>query len=84
MLTQQSQIKVNLPLALKDFLESRANRFDMPIASYVKHLILCDVSEMEFPNFKISDSSEKKAKNALLDKRKSIKVTNVKDYFKNL
>lgn len=84
MLTPQSQIKINLPLVLKDFLESRANRFDMPIASYVKHLILNDVSEMEFPSFKISDSSEAKAKKALSEKRKSIKVTNVKDYFKKL
>jgi len=84
MITQQSQIKINLPLALKEFLESRANRFDMPMASYVRHLILKDVSEIDFPNFKISDSSEKKAKKALSEKSKSIKVKNVKDYFKKL
>ena len=84
MITQQSQIKINLPLALKEFLESRANRFDMPIASYVRHLILKDVSEIDFPSFKISNSSEEKAKKALSEKKRSVKVTNVKDYFKNL
>lgn len=84
MLTQQSQIKINLPLVLKEFLESRANRFDMPIASYVRHLILKDVSEIDFPSFKISNSSEEKAKKALSEKNKSITVTNVEDYFKKL
>lgn len=84
MITQQSQIKINLPIALKEYLESRANRFDMPIASYVKHLILKDVSEMEFPTFKISNASEEKAKKALSEKKKSIKVTDVKEYFKKL
>jgi hypothetical protein len=44
MLTQQVQVKINLPLALKDFLDSKAAKFDMPLADYVKHLVLQDVS----------------------------------------
>ena len=84
MITQQAQIKLNLPLALKDYLESKARKFDMPLAGYIKHLILNDVSDLDFPIFQMSDRSEKKLKKALKEKNKAIKVTNVSEFFKNL
>jgi len=84
MVTQQSQIKINLPVTLKDFLESKARKYDMPIASYVKHLILKDVSDLEFPTFRISEVAEKKARKALEERKKSAKVSNVTEYFKKL
>ncbi len=84
MVTQQSQIKLNLPLALKDYLESKAQRFDMPLSGYIKHLILNDVSDLDFPTFRISDVSAKKAKKALAKKRVAVKVTNVSKYFDRL
>lgn len=84
MITKNSQIKVNLPLALKEFLESKANKYDMPIAGYVRHLILKDVADMDYPTFKISKESEQKAKKALKQKNKAVKVKNVPEYFKNL
>jgi hypothetical protein len=84
MITQQTQIKINLPLALKDFIESKAQKYDMPLAGYIKHLILKDVSDLEFPTFRISTDSENKAKKALTEKKKAIKITNISDYFKNL
>lgn len=84
MITQQVQIKLNLPLALKDFLESKAQKFDMPLAGYLKHLILNDVSDLDFPTFQISDASERKAQKALAEKKTAVKVTNISEYFKNL
>ncbi len=81
MITQQSQIKINLPAALKDYLESKARKFDMPIAGYVKHLILKDVADLDFPAFRISEATEKKARKALADRKKAIKVKNVTEYF---
>jgi len=84
MITQQAQIKLNLPLALKDYLESKARKFDIPLAGYIKHLILNDVSDLDFPIFQMSDRSEKKLKKALKEKNKAIKVTNVSEFFKNL
>lgn len=84
MITQQVQIKLNLPLALKEFLESKAQKFDMPVAGYVKHLILNDVSDMDFPIFQMSTDSEEKAKKALAEKKSAVKVTHVSEYFKNL
>lgn len=84
MITPQTQIKINLPLALKDYLESKAQKFDMPLAGYIKHLILDDVSDMDFPTFRISDVSEKKAKKALAERKKAVKVTDVSKYFNEL
>ncbi len=84
MITPQAQIKVNLPLALKDYLESKARKFDMPLAGYIKHLILNDVSDLDFPIFQMSDRTEKKLKKALKERNKAIKVTNVSEFFRNL
>lgn len=84
MITQQAQIKINLPLALKDFLESKANKFGMPLAGYIKHLMLKDVEDMEYPTFEASDRTIKAYKKALRDKEKAIEVTDIDEFFKNL
>lgn len=87
MITQQAQIKLNLPLALKDYLESKANKFGLPIAAYVKHLIMKDVEEMEYPTFELSDRSERALKRALKEKDKAITITSKEEldkFFKNL
>lgn len=67
MVTQQSQIKVNLPVQLKHYLESKAGRFGMPMAGYIKYLILKDVSEQEYPVYSASQKTEKAYKQAQKD-----------------
>ena len=86
MVTQQAQIKLNLPLALKEYLESKANKFGMPIAAYVKHRIMNDVKDMEYPEFELSERSEKAYKRALKAQKegKLISVDNIDEFFKNL
>ena len=84
MITQQAQIKINLPAALKEYLESKASRFGMPLAGYIKHLMLKDVEDMEYPTFEASDRTIKAYKKALKDKDKAIEVTNIDEFFKNL
>lgn len=84
MITQQAQIKLNLPLALKEFLESKANKFGMPLAGYIKHLMLKDVENMEYPTFEASDRTIKAYKKALKEQDKAIEVTDIDAFFKNL
>ena len=84
MVTPQSQFKLNLPLPLKEFALSKAQKYGMPLASYIKHLIIKDVENLEYPIFEASDRTIKAYKKALRDKDKAIEVTNVKDFFKNL
>lgn len=87
MITQQAQIKITLPLALKDFIESKAQKFGLPIASYVKHLIVDDVKDMDYPVFEASDSTIKAYKKAMKEKDKAVTFKNVAEldrYLKNL
>ncbi len=83
MLTQQTQLKVNLPVALYEYLASKAQKFDMPIAGYIKHLILNDVKDVAYPTFRISQASEEKARVALKEQEKAVKVTDVAAYFQS-
>ena len=65
MVTQQSQIKVNLPVQLKYFLELKAGKFSIPMAGYqIPHSQ--DVSKQEYPVF----TSEKQKKHTNKHKRK--------------
>lgn len=84
MITQQAQIKLNLPLALKDYLESKASKFGMPLAGYIKYLILKDVADMEYPTFEASDKTITAYKKALEEKDKAIEITDIDEFFKNL
>jgi len=84
MVTPQSQIKVNLPVSLKEYVESRAQKFGMPLAGYIKHLILKDVGEMEYPTFEASGQTIKTYKKAIEEKDKAIEVSNIEEFFKNL
>lgn len=87
MVTQQAQIKITLPLALKDFIESKASKFGLPIAAYVKNLIVNDVKDMDYPVFEASDATIKAYKEAMKNKDKAVTIRNTKElheFFKNL
>lgn len=86
MITQQSQIKLNLPLPLKEFLESKASKFGIPITVYVKHLILKDISNQDYPVFQASKRTEKAYEKAMKDYKegKTIEVKNLKTFFDSL
>lgn len=87
MITTQAQIKVNLPLPLKEYLESKASKFGMPVAGYLKHLILKDVEDMEYPTFQASDATIEAFKKAIKEKDKAVSFKNVAEldkYLKNL
>lgn len=81
MLTQQAQIKLNLPIQLKEYLESRAGKFGMPLAGYLKHLILKDVAEMDYPVFEASEKTIKAYNRAISEKDKATEVTDVDEFF---
>lgn len=84
MITQQTQIKLNLPRQLKDYITSRASRFGMPVASYVRYLIIKDVEDMEYSVYKASDRVEKLAEEAMKKKDKSVAVKDIDKFFDSL
>jgi hypothetical protein len=58
MATNVTQIKVTLPDPLMDYLASRAGKFGLTLSAYVKHLIVNDVKDMEFPTYQMSEKTE--------------------------
>lgn len=84
MITQQTQIKLNLPLSLKEYLESKAGRYGIPLASYIRHLILKDIEDMDYPTYEASDKTIKAYRKALREKNKAIEVEDADKFFDNL
>lgn len=86
MITPQTQIKLNLPVNLKEFVESKAQKFGMPLAGYIKHLILKDVAEMKYPEFELSERSEKAYQKALKEEKqgKLVAVEDIDKFFEEL
>jgi len=84
--TTQAQIKVNIPLTMKDFLESKASKFGMPVAGYIKHLILKDIEDMDYPLYQASHETEEAYKKAVVEFEagKTLKVKDVDSFFDEL
>jgi len=84
--TLQTQIKINIPVNMKDFLESKASRFGMPLAGYIKHLILKDIEDMDYPTYQASEATEKAYKKAVGEDAagKTYKVDDIDTFFEEL
>lgn len=67
MASKVTQIKVTLPNPLLDYLASKAGKFGMTKSAYVKHLIVNDVKDMEYPTYQMSEETEKRGLDALAD-----------------
>lgn len=87
MVTQQTQIKITVPVQLYDFLESKARRLGLPVAAYLRHLAVEDVKGNSYPEFEMSEKTEKAYKKAMKD-MKTGKLIEVKgdigDFFDKL
>ncbi len=84
MITTQVQIKVSLSEQLNDLLVSRAQRLGVPITQFIKHLIIKEVEQEQFPTFITSSRTEKKGEKALKEINQSMIVDNVEEYFNRL
>lgn len=84
--TLQTQIKLNIPSSMKDYLESKASKFGMPIAGYIKHLILKDIENMDYPTYQATQDTEKAYEKAQKEYEagKTIKVDNIDTFFDEL
>lgn len=82
--TSQIQLKISLSEQLSDLLQSKAARFGVPVTQFVKHLIMKEVEEEDFPTFEASEWLEKKTKKAMKQIDKATDVRNVHHFFKNL
>lgn len=65
--TPATQVKITLPDELYLHLKSRAEKFGLNLAAYIRNLIINDVKDIDIPVFKMSEEREKIALKALED-----------------
>lgn len=84
--TTQIQLKVSLSQQLSDLLRSKAFRFGVPVTQFVKHIIMKEVEDEDYPVFQMSERTEQKIKEAMEDYStgKSVKIDDISEFFKNL
>jgi len=82
--TGQMQIRVSVSQQLGDLLRSKADRLGVPLTQLVKHLIIKEVEDEEFPVFQASEETEMAATKALEELSKLKSVTNIHEYLKQL
>ena len=83
MQSAQIQLKISLSEQLNDLLRSKAARLGLPVTQFVKHLIVEEVKEEEYPSFQMSERTEKRAKKAMKDYEEG-KVVDASLFFKQL
>ena len=81
-----TQIKITLPQNLYLHLKSKAEKFDLGLATYIRHLVINDVKDIDIPVFKMSKAREKIALKALQDHKdgKTKEIKNIDQYFDSL
>ncbi|HZJ18474.1 MAG TPA: hypothetical protein VFD45_02545 [Patescibacteria group bacterium] len=84
--TQAKQVKITLPDELYLHLRSRAERFGLNLATYIRNLIINDVKGIDVPVFKMSEEREKIALKALEDYKsgETKAIDNLDNYLTNL
>lgn len=84
--TQATQVKITLPDELYLHLRSRAEKFGLNLAAYIRNLIINDVKDIDIPIFKMSEEREKIALKALEDYKsgKTKTIDDLDNYLTNL
>lgn len=80
-LSSQIQLKISLSEQLNDLLESKAAKLGVPVTQFVKHLILKEVENENYPSFQASEQVEKNTKDALKQIEKAVDAST---FFKTL
>jgi hypothetical protein len=75
------QLKINLTTQLQELLASKAGKFGLPLTQYVKHVLMKDVQDLEYPVFKASEETEVAAREALQQLGKAV---DAKSFFRKL
>lgn len=79
--SSQIQLKISLSEQLNEHLESKAARLGIPVTQFVKHLIIKEVENEEYPTFVASERVETNTKKALEEYDKAVDAS---DFFQNL
>ena len=78
------QLKVTLSKQLHSLLQKKAQTIGLTMSSYVKNLIVDDIKDLAFSEQDASKQIEESYRNAIKNKKHSIKVTNLQETLDNL
>lgn len=81
-----TQIKVTLPGELYLHLKSKAEKFGLGLSSYIRHLVINDVKDVDVPVFRMGAKTEARGLKALKEheKGKTIKIDDIDKYFDSI
>lgn len=79
--SSQVQLKISLSEQLNELLQSKAARLGVPVTQFVKHLIIKEVEEEQYPTYQASDQLEKTTQKALEQIDKAVDAS---DFFQKL
>jgi hypothetical protein len=81
-----TQVKVTLPNELYLYLKSKAEKFGLSLASYMRYLVINDVKDVDIPVFRMSSKTEERGLLALdeHEKGKTTPIEDVDKYFDTL
>ena len=79
--SSQVQLKISLSEQLNELLQSKAARFGVPVTQFVKHLIIKEVEDEQYPTYQASDQLEKTTQEALKQINKAVDAY---DFFQKL
>jgi predicted DNA-binding protein len=84
MQSQTTQIRVTLPVELQGYLQAKASKFGLTLATYIKHLIIDDVKDVKYPVMKASRDTEQSYERAMRERDRAAEITDLDDYFNKL
>jgi predicted DNA-binding protein len=84
-----TQIRITVPVKLKEFIDALADRYGMGTAAYIKHIVLAEIKRFEnLPVRKPSKSTLRAIKQGEKEyregKMKKLNLDNIDEFFKNL
>jgi len=79
--TTQIQLKISLSEQLNELLTTKAAYIGVPVTQLVKHLIINEVKNLNYPTFQMSQSTEKRAQEAMNQIDNAVDAS---DFFKQL
>lgn len=81
-----SQIKVTVPKRMREFLDTKASNLGLATSVYIKHLIIKDIEDLDFPEYQASDITEQSIEEAIKEYKdgKTKKFSNPKDLIQSL
>ncbi|MBP6989197.1 hypothetical protein KBB48_00295 [Candidatus Shapirobacteria bacterium] len=84
MITKMAQIKLSLPMNIKKFAKSKANKYGLTLAGYIRYLLISEMRVKQYPKYELTARSKRNLEEAMKNFDKSVVIDNVDKFFDKL